>query len=47
MLGRVSTPVFDLTVSASPEDGAQRLASGRCDVLLLDLSMAGDSLDRF
>ena len=47
MLERVPTPVFDLTVAPSPREAAQRLDAGRFDVLLLDLSMAREGLDRF
>ena len=47
MLERVSTPVFELTVAASPADGAKQLASTRVDVLLLDLSTVASGLDHF
>jgi serine phosphatase RsbU (regulator of sigma subunit) len=39
--------VVDVTVAWSAVDGASELASRRYDVLLLDLSMATDGLERF
>ena len=47
ILDAASPEVFDVRVAWSATEGARELASERCDVLLLDLSMAADGLESF
>ncbi len=45
ILDAASPEVFDVRVAWSATDGARELAAERCDVLLLDLSMAAEGLE--
>ena len=47
ILAAASPENFDVRVAWSATEGARELASERCDVLLLDLSMAADGLESF
>ena len=47
MLAAAVSAVFDVTVAASVTDAASQLTARRFDVLLLDLSMVADGLERF